>query len=121
MFGGIEPTATDANIVAGRHRQRVHNNVGLIGVALLEGLSQQLEQYPPECGLDGVDAAVEATLAEYLLHVAVLVEEQAGLVNVGAEEGRGHKGHSLITSAVDIPTWRSSWWPMAFKKSSHKQ
>jgi hypothetical protein len=37
---------------------------------------------------DGVDAAVEVRFADHLLHVAVLlVEEPAGLFNVGAEEG----------------------------------
>src|SRR5919112_4788760 len=58
FFGGNEPTATDANIVAGRHRQRVHN-VRLIGVALLEGSSQQFEQYSSERGFTDADAAVE--------------------------------------------------------------
>jgi hypothetical protein len=56
------------------------SNKWLNRLKLLERLSQQLEQYPPERGLDGVDAAVEAALAEHLLHVAELVEEQAGLV-----------------------------------------
>jgi hypothetical protein len=36
---------------------------------------------------DGVDAAVEVRFADHLLHVAVLVEEPAGLFDVGAEEG----------------------------------
>jgi hypothetical protein len=68
FFRGIEPTATDANIVAGRHRQRVHD-VRLIGVALLEGLSQQFEQYPSERGFTDADAAVEAALAELALRL----------------------------------------------------
>ena len=68
FFRGIEPTATDANIVAGRHRQRVHN-VRLIDVALLEGSSQQFEQYSSERGFTGVAAAVEAALAELALRL----------------------------------------------------
>ena len=68
FFRGIEPTATDAHIVAGRHRQRVHD-VRLIGVALLEGLSQQFAQYPSERGFTDVDAAIEAALAELALRL----------------------------------------------------
>ena len=79
FFRGIEPTATDANIVAGRHRQRVHD-VRLIGVALLEDLSQQFEQYPSERGFTDADAAVEAALAE----LALRLEWGAGGCRLGA-------------------------------------
>jgi hypothetical protein len=64
-------------------------------VSLLEGedSGQKLEEHPPERrGLYGVDAAVEVRFADHLLHVAVLVEEQAGLVDVAPEEGGGHQG-----------------------------
>jgi len=36
---------------------------------------------------------VEATFADHLLHVAVLVEEQASLVDVAEEEGGAHQRH----------------------------
>jgi hypothetical protein len=36
---------------------------------------------------------VEAALADHLWHVAVLMEEAAGLLEVGAEEGGGHQGN----------------------------
>jgi hypothetical protein len=41
-----------------------------------------------------VRAVVEATFADHLLHVAVLVEEQAILVDVAGEEGGTHQRHS---------------------------
>ena len=37
---------------------------------------------------------VEATIAVHLLHVAVLVEEQASLLDVAGEEGDIHQRHS---------------------------
>jgi hypothetical protein len=40
-----------------------------------------------------VRAVVEATLADHLLHAAVLVEEQARLVDVAGEEGGTHQRH----------------------------
>ena len=90
------------DVIAHRHRQRVHRVRLKFGiVSLLEGSGQKLEEHPPERGLDGVDAAIEVRFADHLWHVAVFVEEPAGLVDVGAEEGRGHQGDGVITSAVD--------------------
>ncbi len=70
-----------------------------MGVASLEHPVQHREETPPEFGLDGVDAAVEATLADLLGgHVAVLAQEPAGPLDVPAEEGGGHHqgdGHHL--------------------------
>ncbi len=60
--------------------------------SLLEGLGQQLEEHPPKRGLDGVQAAVKVTLAEHLWHVAELMQEPVCLLDLAAEEGRGHQG-----------------------------
>jgi|AntDryMetagUQ889_1029465.scaffolds.fasta_scaffold17211_2 hypothetical protein len=86
FFEGIEPTAADADVVTHRYGQGVHH-VCSFGVALLEELGQQREEPLPKTGLDGVDAAVETALAEYLFNVAVLMEKQAGFVDVRAEAG----------------------------------
>jgi hypothetical protein len=47
---------------------------------------------------------VEAALADHLLHVGVLVEEPASLVDVGTEEGRGHQrnGHHFGGGEPDL-------------------
>ncbi len=75
-----------------------------LGVAPLEDFGQQREQPPPKPKLDGMqEAAVEAAFAyHHLGHVAVLVEERAGFVEVAAEEGCGATKGTVITSAVDI-------------------
>src|ERR687893_1417779 len=44
--------------------------------------------------INGVRAVVEATLADHLLHAAVLVEAQARLVDVAGEEGDSPKARS---------------------------
>jgi hypothetical protein len=55
-------------------------------------LGQQLEKYPPERGLDGVQATVEMRFADHLFHVAVFVEEPASFFDLAAEEGGGYQG-----------------------------
>lgn len=65
-----------------------------------------------ERGMCGVESAVEPALAYHGGGhvVAVLVEEEAASVHVGAEEGAGDEGHRVITSAVEKRrTWGSSW------------
>lgn len=52
--------------------------------------------------------------------VAVPVEEQASLVDVGAEESSSYFKGTVLTSAVDKSAWGSSRWPIAFD-SSHEQ
>src|SRR5215207_1128872 len=91
LFRRIKSATADAYVVAGGHRQGVHR-VGSLGVASLEHPGQRREESPPEFGLDGVDAAVEATLADRGGHVAVLAQEPAGPLHVPAEEGGGHQG-----------------------------
>ena len=69
---------------------------------------------------DGMQPAVEMALAYHLLPAAVLVNEPAGFVNIGAKKVGAHQG-MIITSAVDSSTWESSRWRKAFKNSSHEQ
>jgi len=80
-------------LIAYRHRQRVHRVRLQFGVvSLFEDAGQKLEEHSPKRRLYGMDAAVEVALADHLLHVAVLVEEPAGLVDVAGEEGGGYQG-----------------------------
>src|SRR5215207_10509621 len=81
LLGRIKPATADTYVVAGGHRQGVHR-VSSLGVAPLEHPGQHREESPPESGLDGVDAAVEATLADHGGHIAVLAEEPAGALHV---------------------------------------
>ena len=71
-------------------------------------------------GSMAMQAAVEVRFADHRWHVAVLVEEPAGLLDVAAEEGRGHQGDGHHLGGGQR-AWGSSRWLMAFKKSSHKQ
>jgi hypothetical protein len=65
---------------------------------------------------------VEAALADHVGHVAILlVEEEAGLVDVGTEEGGSYQGDGHHFGGCEPNTWGSSKRRMAFKKSSHKQ
>jgi hypothetical protein len=88
---GIELATADADVVASGHRQRIHH-VGLLGMALLEDLGQQIEEHLPERRVYGVQPAVEAALRDRLWYVAVLVQKRAARLDVAAEEGRGHQG-----------------------------
>jgi hypothetical protein len=68
--------------------------LGIVVVAL-EGLGQQREQSLPQRRIDGVvQAAVEVALANHGGHVAILFEEETGLLEVGSEEGGGHQRYS---------------------------
>ena len=40
-----------------------------------------------------MDAAVEVRFGDHVGHVAIFVEEPAGMVDVGAEEGRSYQGN----------------------------
>src|SRR5215210_9327200 len=99
----IELAAADADVVARRHRQRIHY-VGLLGTALLENLGQQIEEHLPERRVYGVQPAVEATLGDRLWYVAVLVQKRAARLDVAAEECSGRKscGHHLGGGEADL-------------------
>jgi len=92
---GINPAAPDADVVAYGYWQRV-NHMRLFGIVVvaLEGLGQQREQSLPQRRIDGVQAAVEVALANHGGHVAILFEEETGLLEVGAEEGGDHQSYS---------------------------
>jgi hypothetical protein len=48
----------------------------------------------PEIGIDFVQPVVEAAFADHLWHIAILTQEPAGFIDVGAEEGCGYQGNA---------------------------
>src|SRR3712207_6710107 len=97
LLWGIKLAAADANVVAHGDRQGVHHVSGLLGALALENFGQHIEERSPEGWVYGVQPSVEATLANRLLDVSVLVQKRAARLDVPAEECAGHKsyGHHL--------------------------
>src|SRR5215213_1632015 len=103
FFWRIELAAADSDVVAHRHRQGVHH-VSLLGMLVLEDLSQHIEKRSPEAGIYGVQPSVEAALGDRLWYVSVLVQKRAARLEVAGEEGAGHKryGHHLGSRQPDL-------------------
>src|SRR5918993_938520 len=91
LFAGIDPAALDADVVAHGDGQGVHH-VDLIGMGLLEGLGQKIEECPPEAELYGMEPSVEASLGDRLVDISVLVQKRPRLLDIAAEEGSRDKG-----------------------------
>lgn len=63
-----------------------------MGMGLLEGLGQKIEEHPPEVGIYGMKPSVEASLGDCLVDISVLVQKRPRLLDVAAEEGSREKG-----------------------------
>ena len=75
-----------------------------MGMGVLEGLGQKIEECPPEAELYGMEPSVEASLGDCLLDISVLVQKRPRLLDIAAEEGSREKGcaHHLDGAEADL-------------------
>jgi hypothetical protein len=92
LFALVESATPDTDVVAHGDGEAIDHVLPRV-IGLLEDGGKDGEEGLPARGVDGMQSAVEPALGYHVWHVAVLVEEEASLVDVRAEGGGGCEGH----------------------------
>ena len=91
-FVGKQAAATDADIVAGRHRQRIHH-IFVVGVARFEKFAQHRQQRMPKIHRQRVQATVKLSFAQASAKITVLMQKFVAFFHVPAEIQSRHQRH----------------------------